>query len=255
MQIGLIGLGKMGGNMAERLAPRRSRGGRLRPQPGQPADVDSLEALAAALQHAAGGLGDGALRRADPGHHRRRWPRSWRPATSSSTAATPGTPTTRRTRPHWQPKGIRYLDVGVSGGVWGLTEGYALMVGGDADDRRGRAADLRLAQAAERRLRARRPGRRRALHQDGPQRHRVRHHAGLRRGLRAAQGRRHGAGPGRGDGVLAAGHRHPVLAAGPAGPGADRTIRGWPRSAATRRTPARVGGPSRPRSSTPCRCR
>jgi len=32
-----------------------------------------------------------------------------------------------------EPKGIRYLDAGVSGGVWGLTEGYALMVGGDAD--------------------------------------------------------------------------------------------------------------------------
>ena len=29
-------------------------------------------------------------------------------------------------------KGIHYLDVGVSGGVWGKTNGYALMVGGDA---------------------------------------------------------------------------------------------------------------------------
>ena len=29
-------------------------------------------------------------------------------------------------------KGIKYLDVGVSGGVWGKTNGYALMVGGDA---------------------------------------------------------------------------------------------------------------------------
>ena len=28
-------------------------------------------------------------------------------------------------------RGIGYLDVGVSGGVWGLQEGYALMVGGD----------------------------------------------------------------------------------------------------------------------------
>jgi len=31
-----------------------------------------------------------------------------------------------------EPRGIRYLDVGTSGGVWGLTEGYCLMVGGDA---------------------------------------------------------------------------------------------------------------------------
>ncbi|MBO3741978.1 phosphogluconate dehydrogenase (NAD(+)-dependent, decarboxylating) [Actinoplanes flavus] len=29
-------------------------------------------------------------------------------------------------------KGIHYLDVGVSGGVWGITNGYALMVGGEA---------------------------------------------------------------------------------------------------------------------------
>jgi len=29
--------------------------------------------------------------------------------------------------------GIRFLDAGTSGGVWGLTEGYCLMVGGDDD--------------------------------------------------------------------------------------------------------------------------
>jgi 6-phosphogluconate dehydrogenase len=30
-------------------------------------------------------------------------------------------------------RGIGYMDVGVSGGVWGLENGYALMVGGDAE--------------------------------------------------------------------------------------------------------------------------
>ena len=30
-------------------------------------------------------------------------------------------------------KGIRFLDVGVSGGIWGLKEGYCLMAGGEAD--------------------------------------------------------------------------------------------------------------------------
>jgi 6-phosphogluconate dehydrogenase len=30
-----------------------------------------------------------------------------------------------------QPKRIHYVDVGTSGGVWGLTEGYSLMIGGD----------------------------------------------------------------------------------------------------------------------------
>jgi 6-phosphogluconate dehydrogenase len=29
---------------------------------------------------------------------------------------------------------VRFVDVGTSGGVWGLKEGYCLMVGGDADD-------------------------------------------------------------------------------------------------------------------------
>src|ERR1700759_4089627 len=36
------------------------------------------------------------------------------------------------------PKGIHYLDVGTSGGVWGLERGYCLMIGGDS------AAVLRL---------------------------------------------------------------------------------------------------------------
>lgn len=31
-------------------------------------------------------------------------------------------------------KGVHYLDVGVSGGVWGLANGYGLMVGGAAED-------------------------------------------------------------------------------------------------------------------------
>jgi len=31
------------------------------------------------------------------------------------------------------PRGIRYLDVGTSGGVWGLEEGYCLMVGGERE--------------------------------------------------------------------------------------------------------------------------
>jgi 6-phosphogluconate dehydrogenase len=30
-------------------------------------------------------------------------------------------------------KQIRYIDVGTSGGVWGLTEGYSLMIGGEAE--------------------------------------------------------------------------------------------------------------------------
>ena len=32
-----------------------------------------------------------------------------------------------------KPKGIRYVDVGTSGGVWGLQEGYSLMIGGETE--------------------------------------------------------------------------------------------------------------------------
>ncbi len=32
-----------------------------------------------------------------------------------------------------RPKGIHYVDVGTSGGVWGLERGYCMMVGGEAD--------------------------------------------------------------------------------------------------------------------------
>ena len=38
----------------------------------------------------------------------------------------------RRTK-ELMPKGIRYVDVGTSGGVWGLERGYCMMIGGDTD--------------------------------------------------------------------------------------------------------------------------
>ena len=36
-----------------------------------------------------------------------------------------------------KPKGIHYVDVGTSGGVWGLERGYCMMIGGEADIVRG----------------------------------------------------------------------------------------------------------------------
>ena len=67
----------------------------------------------------------------------------------------------------------------------GCTEGYCLMVGGAARARRRRAAGLRRAGPGGR-VRPHRRRRHGPLHEDGPQRHRVRADAGLRRGLRAA---------------------------------------------------------------------
>ena len=56
-----------------------------------------------------------------------------RRATSSSTAATASTRTTSAARRRWREKGIHYVDVGTSGGVWGLERGYCMMIGGDKE--------------------------------------------------------------------------------------------------------------------------
>ncbi len=50
-----------------------------------------------------------------------------------------------------QRRGVRMVDAGVSGGVWGLSEGYCLMVGGDAESvAAAEPAFLALAPSAER---------------------------------------------------------------------------------------------------------
>ena len=99
-------------------------------------------------------------------------------------------------------KGIHYVEVGTSGGVWGLERGYCMMIGGETEvvkrlqpifatlapdaatsptpGRDGRAAP-------QRRLPALRPLRRRPLRQDGAQRHRVRGDGRLCRGVLGAQ--------------------------------------------------------------------
>ena len=71
MDIGLIGLGKMGGNMRERL---RRAGHTVVGYDRNPdvSDVDCLEAMVEQLPVAQGRLGDGAGRRPDPRDHRGR---------------------------------------------------------------------------------------------------------------------------------------------------------------------------------------
>ncbi len=39
--------------------------------------------------------------------------------------------------------GIHFIDAGVSGGIWGLREGFCIMAGGDADGYRSAPAHLR----------------------------------------------------------------------------------------------------------------
>ena len=129
MQLGLIGLGKMGGNMRERLrrAGHDVVGFDRNPEVS---DVDSLESLVGALSaprvvwvmvpageptretvKTLGGLlseGDLVI---DGGNSR------FTDDTINAEALA--------------ADGIGYVDCGVSGGVWGLENGYGLMVGGD----------------------------------------------------------------------------------------------------------------------------
>ena len=46
-------------------------------------------------------------------------------------------------------KGFHFVDCGTSGGVWGLKEGYSMMIGGDKEPVERSAADLRDAGAGE----------------------------------------------------------------------------------------------------------
>jgi len=132
MDIGLIGLGKMGGNMASRL---RNAGHTVVGYDRNPevSDVDSLEALVAALPsptvvwvmvpagdptretvRALGDLLDEGDVVVDGGNSR--WTDDLRNAELLA------------------EQGVGFVDCGVSGGVWGLENGYALMYGGDAAD-------------------------------------------------------------------------------------------------------------------------
>ncbi len=144
-------------------------------------------------------------------------------------------------------RGIHFVDAGISGGVWGLKNGYGTMVGGDVEAVTAAGAHLPVA-GARGRLHPLRTVGRRPLHQDGPQRHRVRPDAGVRGGLRDPPRVGVPARPGGGGERLAVRHGHPLVAAG-AG-------RHWPSSSTARtcRTSA-AGSPTRARAAGRCRRR
>ena len=135
MEIGLVGLGKMGGNMRERM---RRAGLTVVGYDRNPdlSDVASLAELVGALG------ADGAPKvvwimvpHGEPTHSC---------VAELSELLGEGDVVVDGGNSRWTDdavhagllasKGIGYVDCGVSGGVWGLENGYALMYGGDAAD-------------------------------------------------------------------------------------------------------------------------
>ena len=138
MQLGMIGLGKMGNFMAQRLMkaghdvvgfdPNENARQALTDAGGKA--VDSMDKLIAALQPPravwlmvpAGKVVDetvaalnGKLARGDV----------------VIDGGNSNYKDDQRHAAELAPKGIDYVDCGTSGGVWGLKEGYSMMVGGD----------------------------------------------------------------------------------------------------------------------------
>jgi len=138
MELGMIGLGRMGGNMAQRLL----RGGH------EVLGFDPDAAARTALQGEGGGTTDSlqALVAALPAP-RVLWMMVPAGTISDDTVATlagllaPGDvlidggnsnyKDTLRRAAALAGRRIDYVDCGTSGGVWGLAEGYSLMIGGD----------------------------------------------------------------------------------------------------------------------------
>ena len=132
MQLGLIGLGKMGGNMAERLRRASHEVVGYDRAPGV-RDVDSLEALVKALE---------APRvvwvMVPSGEPTRATVKELGDLLSEGDVIVDGGNSKfTDDQVHdvmCREKGIGYIDAGVSGGVWGLENGYALMCGGSDEN-------------------------------------------------------------------------------------------------------------------------
>ena len=141
MQIGMVGLGRMGANMVRRLL----RGGHTAVvfDPDHAA-VQKLVAegadrrgLARRVRGQARVAEDGVVHGAGRRDHREAPSASWARGSATGDAIIDGGNTyfkddVRRAK-ELAPKGIAYIDVGTSGGVWGLERGYCLMVGAPAD--------------------------------------------------------------------------------------------------------------------------
>ena len=140
MQLGLIGLGKMGGNMAERL---RLGGHRVvgfdfnaeavaRLTATVNVGVATIEELVNQLEGRKaiwimvpqGGPVDQTIAKLEP---------LLNPGDILIDGGNSNYKDTIRRHKEVTAKGFQFVDVGTSGGVWGLKEGYSMMIGGDKD--------------------------------------------------------------------------------------------------------------------------
>ena len=138
MKLGMIGLGRMGANMAQRLMRGGHQLAGFDPKPEARKDLedqgaesaDSLAALVAKLPAPrtvwlmvpAGAITDGALEELLP------------LLAAGDTVIDGGNSNykdTLRRASTFADKKIHYIDCGTSGGVWGLAEGFSMMIGGD----------------------------------------------------------------------------------------------------------------------------
>ena len=132
VQLGLIGLGKMGGNMAERLRRAGHEVVGYDRSPGK-RDVESLEDLVDALS-----TPRVVWVMVPAGEPTRATVEDLAELLSAGDVIVEGG-NSKYTDDQihdvlCREKGIGYIDAGVSGGVWGLENGYALMVGGTKED-------------------------------------------------------------------------------------------------------------------------
>ena len=132
MQLGLVGLGKMGFNMRERLREGGHDVVGFDPRP-EVSDVPTLAALADKLHSPrvvwvmvpSGPITNETIVSLSE------------VLSSGDLVVDGGNSRFTEDGPHAEllaKKGIGFVDAGVSGGIWGLTEGYGLMVGGSEAD-------------------------------------------------------------------------------------------------------------------------
>jgi 6-phosphogluconate dehydrogenase len=143
MQIGIIGLGRMGANIGRRLM---SRGHAVVGFDASPEAVKALESAPEGKAAGAASLADLVARLEAP---RTVWVMLPAGRITEEAIAELGRllaagdviidggntmfkDDIRRAR-QLREKGIHYLDVGTSGGVWGLERGYCMMIGGDTE--------------------------------------------------------------------------------------------------------------------------